>query len=298
MNKWWWLLLIVLLWAAVGFALFGLRQEQKPAAAPLPNKVERIVSTAPSLTEILYALGLGDRIVGVSNDSDYPLEATKKKKVGTFWQPNIEAMIAAEPDLVITLGIEQQKNLAERLRQMGYNCLTLHIEKISDLFEAIEIIGAATGRQTEAKSLVSDIRDRLNDLSSLAVGREKVKVLWVVQREPLRVAGRDTFVNEMIELAGGENAIGPTLHKYPPIGAEQVIASAADVIIEPAMGQQNLAEQQNSAVRHWNKFSNLPAARHGQIYVIDADTVCRLGPRISEGAKSIAMCLRPDLLAK
>ena len=298
MNKWWWLLLIVLLWAAVGFAIFGLRREQKPIGAPLPSKVERIVSTAPSLTEILYALGLSDRIVAVSNDSDYPPEATKKKKVGTFWYPSIEAVIAAEPDLVVTLGIEQQKNLAERLRQMGYNCLTLHIEKISDLFEAIEIIGAATGRQTEAKSLVSDIRDRLNDLSSLAVGREKVKVLWVVQREPLRVAGRDTFVNEMIELAGGENAIGPTLHKYPPIGAEQVIASAADVIIEPAMGQQNLAEQQNSAVRHWNKFSNLPAARHGQIYVIDADTICRLGPRISQGAKSVAICLRPDLLAK
>jgi iron complex transport system substrate-binding protein len=144
MNKWWWLLLIVLLWAALGFAIFGFQPAQNASPASLPSEVNRIVSTAPSLTEILFAIGLGEKIVGVSNYSDYPPEAAKKKKVGTFWQPNVEAVIAAKPDLVITLGFGQQKNLAERLRRIGYNSLALKIKKISELFDAIETIGTAT----------------------------------------------------------------------------------------------------------------------------------------------------------
>ncbi len=298
MNKWWWLLLIVLLWAALGFAIFGFQPAQKASAAPLPGEVNRIVSTAPSLTEILFAIGLGEKIVGVSNYSDYPPEAAKKKKVGTFWQPNVEAVIAAKPDLVITLGFSQQKNLAERLRRIGYNSLTLNIKKISELFDAIETIGTATDMRVEAKALVSGMRGELRNLSASAATEKKVRVLFVVQREPLRVVGRQTFVNEMIELAGGENAIGPTLHKYPPIGAEQVIACGADVIIESAMTGQDLAKQKDKAIQYWSRFKNVPAVRNGRIYVIDGDTVSRLGPRLCEGASAIARCLRPGLFAR
>jgi iron complex transport system substrate-binding protein len=298
MNKWWWLLLVILLWAGVGLAIFDFQRGRSGAGVGLPVQADRIVSAAPSLTEILFALGLEEKIVAVSNNSDYPPQAAEKKKVGTFWQPNIEAVIAAKPDLVITLGFKQQRDLAERLKRIGYNSLTLNIEKISELFEAIERIGAATGRQCEADELNHNITKKLSDLSSL-VGREKkVRVLWVVQREPLRVAGRDTFVNEMIELAGGENAIGPTVHKYPPIGAEQVIASGADVIIEPAMGQEDLAGQKETLLKYWSKFKNVPAVKKERVYVIRGDTVSRLGPRLFEGTESIARCLRPDLFAK
>ena len=207
-------------------------------------------------------------------------------------------MIAAKPDLVITLGFEQQRNLAERLKRIGYDSLTVNIEKVSELFDAIERIGAATGKPYEANALVYNITKKLNDLSALVRAEPKVKVLWVVQREPLRVAGRDTFVNELIELAGGENAIGPTVHKYPPIGAEQVIACGAAVIIEPAMGQEDLAGQRDRALQYWSKFKNVPAVRDRQVYVIDGDTVSRLGPRLYQGAETIARCLRPELFVK
>jgi iron complex transport system substrate-binding protein len=109
------------------------------------------------------------------------------------------------------------------------------------------------------------------------------------------VAGRDTFINEMIELAGGENAIAPTIHKYPPIGAEQVIASRADVIIEPAMNPNDLAAQQENAIQYWSQFKNVPAVVNNLIYIIDGDTVSRLGPRLYEGTELIARCLRPEL---
>ncbi len=298
MNKWWWLLVIILCWAGVGFAIFDGRPDKNHCVTPLPSQVDRIVSMSPNLTEILFALGLDEKIVAVTLYSDYPPAAAKKPRVGTFWQPNIEAVIAARPDLVITLGFEQQKNLAERLKRIGYNSLILNIEKVSELFETLEKIGAATARQSEANELVCDIRKKLDNLSDLVATETKVRVLWVVQRQPLRVAGRSTFVNEMIELAGGENAIGPTVHKYPPIGAEQVIACGADVIIEPAMGHEDVAGQQDRALEYWSKFKNVPAVKNKRIYVINGDTVSRLGPRLYEGTETIARCLRPELFEK
>jgi iron complex transport system substrate-binding protein len=141
------------------------------------------------------------------------------------------------------------------------------------------------------------MKEKLQDLSALAASK-RVRVLFVVQREPLRVAGRDTFVNEMIELAGGENAIGPTLHKYPPIGAEQVIACAADVIIEPTMTAEDVIKQRQKAIQYWSRFKNVPAVKNSRIYVIDGDAVSRLGPRICEGTKAIAKCLRPEFFAE
>ena len=295
MNKWWWLLLIITCWTAAGFAIFDLQQIQDNGDTPLPTRASRIVSLAPNLTEILFALGLEKEIVRVTLNSDYPPAAAKKPKAGTFWQPNIEAIIAARPDLIVTLGFEQQKNLAERLKRINYNCLIVNIKKVNDLFEAVEIIGAATGKKLEANELVTNIRDNLDKLSALVSTEDKVRVLWVVQREPLRVAGRDTFVNEMIEFAGGENAIGPTLHKYPPIGAEQVIVCGADVIIEPSMQQKNLAAQQNRALLYWSEFKNVPAVANERIHIIQGDIVSRLSPRLYEGIETIAECLRPEL---
>ncbi len=299
MNKWWWLLLIISCWTAAGFALFGSDQRQNGGDTPLPRHVDRIVSLAPNLTEILFALGLEKEVVGVTLYSDYPPAATKKPKVGGFWQPNVEAVIAAKPDLVITLGFEQQKNIAERLKRIGYSSLTVSIENVNDLFEVIEKIGAATGKQCRANELVGDIRKKLNNLSVLVGTNDRIRVLWVVQREPLRVAGRDTFVNEMIELAGGQNAIGSTVHKYPPIGAEQVIASRTEVIIETEMESKNLEEQQDATLEYWNKskFRNVPAVANKRVYVIRDDAVSRLGPRLYEGTETIARCLKPDLFA-
>ena len=288
-------MLVIACWMAAGFAIFGSRQRQNCGDTGLPTHAGRIVSLAPNLTEILFALGLEKEVAGVTLYSDYPPAAVRKPKMGTFWQPNVEAVIAARPDLIITLGFEQQRNIAERLERIGYHTLTVNIEKVDDLFEAIEKIGATTGKQHQANELVADIREKLNKLSILVGSNDRIRVLWVVQREPLRVAGCDTFVNEMIELAGGENAIGATVHKYPPIGAEQVIVCGADVIIEPTMRQQDMDAQRDNALQYWSKFKNLPAVRDKKVYVIDGNTVSRLGPRLYEGVEAIARCLRPEI---
>jgi iron complex transport system substrate-binding protein len=294
MNKWWWLLLIILCLASVGFVIFGTQQAQNRGTSPLPNNPNRIVSLAPSLTEILFALGLDDKIVGVTLDSDYPPAAQKKTKVGTFWQPDTEAVIAAKPDLVVTLQIEQQKRIADSLKRLGYRVLALKIEKIEELFTAAQKIGIATGCKQRADELIEQIKGQLNYLKSKYSSTSKPKVLWVVQTEPLRVAGRNTFINELIELLGGENAIGPTIQQYPPIGTEELLACNAEVIIQTSMGKTDIGRQQQQAEIFWSKRASLPAVKDNKIHVVDSDTVLRLGPRLPQGVEMVGHCLHPD----
>ena len=294
MTKWWLLLAAIVLWMASGYALLRSPADDG-SRTHRPQVPARIVSMAPNLTEILFALGLEPHIVGVTQDSDYPPAAQDKPSVGTFWQPNIEAIIAARPGLVVTLAFEQQRDLSRRLRRMHYDSLTVEAETIAGLFDTILAIGQAIGAGRQAETLCADMRAEISRLAATTAGERRVKVLWVVQREPLRVAGRATFINEMIELAGGENAIGPTLHVYPAVGAEQVIAAGPEVIIEPTMLPGATGRQYHQALAYWNRFTNIPAVGTGRIYVIDGDIVSRLSPRLPTGIRTIARCLRPDL---
>ncbi len=298
MRKWWFLLMGMVLWNLLGYALLGSNTSGPQTTSSSTQSPKRLISMAPNLTEILYALGLGDNVVGVTNYSDYPAAATEKPKMGTFWEPNIEAVIAAKPTLVVMLDFPQQRELADRLGRMGYKCLTVSIWKIDDLFDVILTIGTATEANDEAQRIVDDMRSNIQALQAALMGKPRPRVLWVVQREPLRVAGRNTFINELIELAGGQNAIGPTLHEYPPIGAEQVIASKAEAIIEPSMVGGDLDKQRKGAFSYWERFPSLPAVANERIHVIGGDTVSRLSPRLYQGIEMIAKCLHPEVVGE
>lgn len=298
--KFLWILLIIIFICLATFAVIRHHHNQdKTSEADFTepeSKPTRIVSLAPNLTEILFALGLNERIAAVSSDSDYPPDAANKKRIGTFWQPNTEAIIASKPDLVITLQTrtEHQKAVADSLKRLRFKVLTLKIEKITELFTAIQKIGAITGCEQRSDKLVNNISNQLNLLQSKVSSADKVKVMWVVQVEPLRVAGRNTFINELIELAGGENAIGPTIAQYPSLSSEEVLACGAETIIQSAMGTDNIPGQQQAAEAFWSKFAALPAVKNNRIYVIEPDTTLRLGPRLPQGAETIARCLHPD----
>jgi iron complex transport system substrate-binding protein len=254
--------------------------------------IQRIVSLSPNLTEIVFSFGLGDRVVGVSSDSDWPPEAKTKSKVGTFWQPNTEAIIAAKPDLVVCETFLQQNEAAQALKRAGLNVLALRVESIDELFAATRSIGQAAGCAEKAEQLVAGIKEQLDQIREVSSSLKKVKVLWVIQTEPVRVAGVNTFVNEIIELAGGQNAIAPTGDQYPSISSEEIIGCNAEVIIQSAMGTEDVAKQQEAAEKFWSRFVNLPAVKNKRIYVINPDTVLRLGPRVGEGAQAVAQCLR------
>jgi len=265
------------------------------AAAASP---QRIVSVSPNLTEIVFALGLGDKVVGVSSDCDWPAEAKTKQKVGSFWQPNTEAIIAIKPDLVVCESFPQQKEVAESLKRARLNVLSLRIETIDELFSATSQIGNAAGCPEKGQQLADDINDLLNQIRTKSSSAKKVKVLWAVQTEPVRVVGVNTFVNEILELAGGQNAIAATGDQYPSISSEVILSCDAEVIIQSAMGTEAIAKQLESAEKFWNRFTNVPAVKNKRIYVIDSDTVLRLGPRLPQGALAVAQLLHPELFLR
>jgi len=262
------------------------------------QKSQRIVSLSPNLTEIVFALGLGDRIVGISSDSDWPVEAKQKPKMGTFWQPNTEAIIAAKPDLVVCESFLQHKEVAETLKRSGISVLSLRVESIEQLYNAISSIGGGTGCQDKAEPLAAKIKNDLDQIRTKTSSAKKVKVLWAVQTEPMRVVGVKTFVNEIIEIAGGQNVVAPTGDQYPAIGTETILTSGAEVIIQSAMGTENITKQQETADKFWSRFANLPAVKDKKVYVIEADTVLRLGPRLPDGAMMVAKLLHPQIFAQ
>jgi iron complex transport system substrate-binding protein len=263
---------------------------------------QRIVTLSPNLTEIAFALGLGEKVVAVSSDCDWPDESRQKPKIGTFWQPNTEAIIAAKPDLVVCETFLQQKETAETLKRAGLQVVSLRVESIEELYNAILQIGSAAGCPERAESLTAKIKSELEQIRAKSSSAKKVRVLWVLQTEPMRVVGVKTFVNEIIDIAGGQNVIAPTGEQYPAIGTETILTSSAEVIIQSAMGTEDIKKQQEAAEKFWNSgspgFANLPAVKNKKIYVINSDTVLRLGPRLPQGAMSVAKLLHPELFIK
>lgn len=288
MKKWFLLVLFFLSWISAG-VLISASSDSGVVSFDSQNP-QRIIALAPNLAEIVCFLGLEERIVAVTSDTNWPKSLKDKPRTGSFWQPGIEAVIMARPDLVITLDIEQHRVISARLDRMGIKTLALNIEKVNELYTAVEKIGLAAGIEDKARQLAAQLRDEM-ELSNRSGPLDSLRVLWVVQRVPLRIAGTDTFVNELIELAGGINAIGPTINKYPPLGTEQLISCGADVIIEASMGSDDLSGQQKTAMDHYAVYKSLDAVKNGRIYVINGDTVSRLSPRTCEGIYTIRQCL-------
>ena len=278
---------------SVFFFVVGCVKKTEPVEANT-NEIPamRIVAMAPNLAEILFALGLDEEIVGVTNNSTYPDKAKQKKSVGSFWQPNIEAILKLQPTLVVTLAFDQQSALATRLERIGCDVLTVDIESLDQLYAAIETIGIAVDRQSQAAAILERLRTKQQQIARQSSQSPKPKVLWVIQREPLRVAGTKTYINELIEIAGGINAIGETLQVYPPISTENVIRAMPDIIIEPSMDPDQFENQKATADEFFSRFAMVPAVKNKRVYVIDGDLVSRLSPRLDEGLDLVYHCIQ------
>ncbi len=283
--------IVIAVWCWLGWILAS----RQATASVKPVVPQRIVSLAPNMTELLFALGLGPRIVGVCTFCDYPPEALEKPLIGDYWQPDIEAIIARHPDIIISEKYPQHTEILDRLSRMGYMTASLESGTLPQFFDTISELGRLTGSMPQAAALEKKVRDELAAVTQAVAGRPRPRVLWVVDEQPLRVAGRNTFINDIIETAGGQNAIGPTVNLYPPMGIEHVLAAGVDVIIQPSMNPAaSLEIQQKAARENWSRWPAIPAVRNGRIYVIEADAVSRLGPRLGAGAAAIAGILHPE----
>jgi iron complex transport system substrate-binding protein len=270
------------------------------AALACGQPPQRIVSTAPSITELLYALGLGDRIVGVDRFSRYPPEVLRKAKIGDYVNPNLETIASLRPDLVIIP--TNPVKLAERLAVLRLKVLELDQESIAKLYESFRIVGQATGATAQAAKLESTVRGQLEAVRVRAAPLKKTRMMFVVGRTPNRldgliVVGQTSYLNEVIALAGGENVFRDAVAPYPGVSLEEVLARNPDVIVD--MGDMAdtggvTEEHRREVTSLWERLSSVAAVKHHRVYAVASDVYVIPGPRVVDAAKAFLEMLHPE----
>lgn len=235
----------------------------------------RIISLAPSHTEILFSLGLQEKIVGVTNWCNWPKEAQSKPLVGDL-NLNFEKIVSLKPDLIVGIRSMQEENLG-RLAKMGYTVLALEPAGIDGTIDTIKTLGLATGRQTQAKRLAAKIQGQLASIKPKA---QRPKVLMVLDLDPLYTVGPGSLQDELITQAGGENIAKEANNPWPQLSDEVVISKNPDLILVTAD-----LEKRILAKPAWR---NLKAVKNNAIYKVDPDLISRPGPRIGEALLDLA----------
>jgi iron complex transport system substrate-binding protein len=258
-------------------------------ASTLLAQPKRIVSTVPGLTEILFALGLGDRVVGVSEYCRFPAAALAKPKVGSFLQPNLETIAAMRPDLVLI--IKNPVRLRQRLEGVGLRVEELDLETLPGILAAIDRLGVETHRKPQAAKLRANLEQRLAAVKAKVTQRRRVTFL--VGRTPQRLEGMvavgpKSYLDELMKVSGGDNIFADSPAMYPKISVEQLLARDPEVIFE--MGDavhegitQNKYREDVLSV--WARMPSLRAVRTKKVYPLNDDIYVVPGPRFADAAE-------------
>ncbi len=255
-----------------------------PAADP-----QRVVSLAPSLTETIFALGFGDRLVGVTSQCDYPAEARKIPKIGSFMNPSLEAIMAKRPDLVLGVKGATDPTAAREMARLGVKINLISLTSVSEILGAMKRIARLLGNPQPGATLASSIAAQIERVKQRVAPARRRSVLLVVGLRPLVAVGGQNFIDELITLAGGENIAGGAAQPWLNLPDEYVVAKAPEVIIEAGMGS-----ERGASARHWRDLKSIPAVQQRRIYSHPSDKILRPGPRIGEGLEEIARLVHPE----
>jgi iron complex transport system substrate-binding protein len=265
---------------------------------------ERIVSLAPSNTEIVFAIGAGDNVVGVTDYCNYPydfaawVEAGNMTSIGNYWNPSVEPIVALEPDFV--LATSASLDAADTLKNLGYAVLVVEGETIDDVLQDILLVGRATYKNAEASALVTEMRARIDAVVNQAAGAVTTpKVYHEVWNDPLMSVGPGTFIDELITLAGGENIFNDATTSWPTVSSEAVIEKNPDVMFFPDMymGIDNFYET-IEAVESRPGWDTITAVQNDALYEINADIVSRSGPRLVDALEILAKMVHPEIFGE
>jgi iron complex transport system substrate-binding protein len=262
----------------------------------IPMTPRRIVSLAPSVTEILFAVGAGPQVVGDTKFCNYPAEAQALPKIGGFTAKTIsvEAIVDLTPDLVIA-GTASQKPVVEALEKLNLPVLVLAPDSFEAVYAGIEQTGAVTGHTEEAETVVAQMRQRVAMVTAKVASvpaDQRPAVFWEVFDEPLTTAGPNTFIGQMIQLAGATNIFEDAQEHYPQVSAELVVERDPDVILGPSTQSAKLTPELIAQRPGW---SNLTALRKKRVYLLDGEITSRAGPRLADGLEALAKALYPEL---
>ncbi len=269
-------------------------------AAALAAPPQRIVSTAPAITETLFALGVGSRVVGVSQYCVYPAQAATRPKIGGYLRPDVEAIVALRPDLTIVQ--YSPAGLAQQLQRMRLPALEISDGDLDHALANMLLIGKAAGVPDGAARLVADMRRRFDAMRRRTIRLPRRTVLFIVGRSPGRLegmvaVGKGSFLNGLIEIAGGVNALAGTPLGYPKISLEGVVAMNPDVIID--MGDMAdvprvTREHQREVAALWGNRPSLKAVKARRVYAAASEIFVVPGPRMAETAEAFEKMIHPE----
>lgn len=255
---------------------------------------QRIISIAPSITENLFALGLADRIVGVTDYCDFPPEALKKEKVGGGLNPSLEKIISLRPDLVLGLAGANNLRVVNALEKLRLPVYLLNSQGFVGVVNTIQDLGRLTGTEEKAVELVKGVKARAQAVSQLIKDRKRPKVLFVIWQEPLWTVGKDSFLNDLIEMAGGVSITRDIKGEATMLSPEAVIERAPEIIlVSMAFG----ASRHQQPLKRLSKLSTVPAVKQGRVFILDSSPLNRASYRVAEGLEELARIFHPELFS-
>jgi iron complex transport system substrate-binding protein len=258
----------------------------------LPDDPKRVVSLAPSITEIIYGLGQEHRLAGVTRFSDFPPEAAKLPKVGSFVRLDLERIVALKPDLCLSTKDGNPRAVVERLESFQIPVYVVNPRDLDSVMETVVEIGALLNAGKKAKTLVQHMRSRIQQVKCLvAKASNKPRVFYQVGIFPIVSAGSDTFIHELILLAGGKN-LAAGLTAYPRFSREQVLALSPEVFIITSMARGEVFER---VKKEWSRWTGIPAVRNQRIFLVDSSLFDRPTPRLLDGLELLVRLIHPEL---
>lgn len=266
--------------------VFGLASSGNAASESIPR---RIVSLAPSVTETVFALGFGNRLVGVTSHCDYPVEAKRLPKIGDFMSPSLEVIAAKQPDLVIGVTGATDPARAREIERLGIKITLVSVSSVSEILSSFKHIAALLGDPDAGATLVEKIRAQFDKVKRRIAAAPRRSTLLAVGLRPLVAVGGKNFLDELITLAGGENIAGNASQPWLNLPDEYVVAKAPQVIIQAGMGS-----DASGPTRQWSDLKSIPAVKERRVYTYNSDKILRPGPRIGEGLEEIARLIHPE----
>jgi len=246
------------------------------------ERPQRIVSLVPSVTEILFAMGLGDRVVGVTRFCDYPAEAAAKPKVGGYADPSLETVIGMAPDLVFGSADATKPALVSRFETLAIPVYVVYPRSVTDTVKTLQAVGSVAGAPEAGRAAAADLEGAVARVQEAVAGLPRPRVLLCVMVKPLVVAGPGTLGDDLIRLAGGQNVVPPSSGRYPTWGSEAVLAADPDVIIVTTM------VTGGDPAAYFRQWPELRAVAGGRVREILGDWVHRPGPRLALGLQAVA----------
>ncbi len=264
-------------------------------ALEVPADPRRVVALAPSITEIVFALGQQARLQGVSRFSDFPAAAEKLPKVGSYVHLDVERIVALQPDLCIGIKDGNPLVVVEQLEKLGIAVFAVNPVDLETAMQSIDAIGELLNASAAAQSIVSDMRGRIRKVAeATARVAHKPRVFVQIGVSPIVSVGDGTFINQLITTAGGTNvAAGP--NPYPRFSVEQVIAQAPDVLVISSMARATVFEEVKA---QWMQWPAIPAVRNQAVFIAPTNIFDRPTPRLVEGLEQMARYIHPQLFRK